>query len=331
MSTAESSPKKSLRDRLFVPLIGLCIALFVVSAAWVASHWIFVSHVKNAVIVSQVNDKPRGWVLADAVARLLENELNAPLGWQDNDILCFSDRSTWCLLGDDNRSRQWGVVKVTRQVLEKMRTKLTKPQNAAPEDINLIEAATSIGNDTSKWWMTSYESWLESTVTSLSKYKQGLEAGSSKPLNMRTQDGVVDLVELLYTQVGASYGMLSADPQNPQAGHVDEYGRGVGWTNRDDVFYTAQGMAYAVRVVIDAALIEFGPVLTSVKPGVIDQLKAASVALREAETFLPPVILQGDPHSLFGSLFSHEIVLQNYLGQAKSALSSALHELQGVR
>ena len=295
---------------------GIVLAgfLFALLAGSIALHFSQKAHnrIEMHFDVEFPPDKPHipGEILATALARIMDHELNSTFGWRPNDFFLWGPT----LWADNNANRQMGIIHGIRETMRVFRDNLTKV-SANVYDPNLVEADTMFRNDEKKLFFPSAESRFSKGVKYLEHYVEGLHADppASRPLNKR----MIELIKLF-----ESWTDLLGD------GHANLYreqerdGGSVRAWKTDNYFYLAQGYAHVMFYVMQAVQREYGEDLKGSVEFLFDEVLDA---LGKAHTLKPLVILDGSPAGL---LANHRRILDSYISEARDKMFSIQEELE---
>lgn len=219
-----------------------------------------------------------GELIATALVKIMERELNGVFGWRPNDFFLWGP---W-LWADNNAHRQLGIIRAVRETTRVFRDNLTKVA-AEVYDPNLLNAETMFRNDPTRWILPSAESKFKKGVEFLKKYIDGLKTDPpvSKPLNKRNIE-LIRLFEAWCDVLGDAHALLYREHEAD--------GSPVSMRNTDDYFYEAQGTTHVMYYVLEAVSLEYGEGL---RPTVRSLVEDVLEALHTAATLKPIVVLDG--------------------------------------
>lgn len=267
---------------------------------------------------AQTNPPKSGVVYTGAMITLGDQMLDA---WLPNDVIYPA------ILLDNPQNWQIGVLEVLRYSTRVLRDDLSRQRTTDKIDPDCEDAFTAFSNNPSLWMFPAAEAKFSSGVKALQKYEQGLKSGSSN-FYPRT-DNLIVLIDQFASLLGGESTKLSNAPRD-RAERISAETAGdpnleekpnktyteVPWTEIDDNFYHAQGVAYAMREMLIAARWEFRDVIKikrseALLNSVIDELEVAQ--------FEPWFILNGSRDSIFAN---HSLTLMATLQDARQKLRS---------
>jgi hypothetical protein len=247
-----------------------------------------------------------GEVFAGALDAVVQHELDGYTGWRPNDFLLWGPQ----VFADNNANRQLGIIQGVRESLRVFKDHLTKV-SSDEYDRNLIAADNAFRNDMEKFWLPSAESKLEEGAKHLRSYVRGLEASPqrSRPLVHRN----VELIRLFQTWtdlLGDAHGSL--------------YRTDLGFLETDDAFYHAQGVAHALRFLVQAVEREYRSVVAG-RQVLQTLMREVADALERAAVLKPVAVFDGRPD---GFLANHRRNLDAYITEARQKMYSIREELE---
>lgn len=266
---------------------------------------------------------PAGVVFSDTIIIMVNNMLES---WLPNDIIYPS------ILLDNPQNFQRGQLEVVRYSTRVLRDKLSRQRTTDKIDPAADRAFTDFSNNPELWIFPSAESKFRDGVKSLEKYRAGLSDGSSH--FYPRADNLIELLDQLTSLLGGENTRLSNAPRDwglrmSEETAGDRYSEGeklrkikVPWTQIDDNFYHARGVAYALRQVMVAVRWEFNEILrvkrsTELLDNVIEELGLAN--------FEPLVVLNGSRDSIFAN---HSLKLMATLEDVRQKLINLQHMLE---
>lgn len=264
-----------------------------------------------------------GAVFAGALITMSERMLEA---WLPNDALHPS------VLLDNPQNFQLGQLEVVRYTTRALRDKLARQRTTDRIDPEADRAFTSFSNNPFAWVFPSAEYKFGDGVKALKKYRVGLEQGASA-FHPRA-DNLIELLDQFTSLLGGVDTRLANAPREgslrlSEETAGDPYLKGermvqakTPWTQIDDNFYFARGVAYAVREVLAAARWEFREVVKlkrshELLDSIIDELGLAD--------FEPVFVLNGARDSIFAN---HSLSLMATLENVRQKMISLQHMLE---
>ena len=266
---------------------------------------------------------PRGVVFTDTLIRLSERML---VSWLPNDVIYPS------IFLDNPQNFQLGELEVLRYSTRVLRDKLSRQRTTDKIDPHADRAFTDLANNPRLWIFPSAEGKLRDAVRALEAYRRGLETGSSN--FYPRADNLIELLDQLTSLLGGVDTRLANAPRDwrqrlSEETAGDRYTEGeqpqrvqVPWTQIDDNFYFARGVAYALREVLMAVDWEFRDILRIKRSTELMQNVIAELALADFE---PWVVLNGDRDSIFAN---HSLKLMATLEDVRQKLINLQHMLE---
>jgi hypothetical protein len=313
-STEQSQPGPSKRrTRLAVVFaVGIVIILFFVVV--MAAH----SRKPGYLTVENVDRKVKGAHFIrvnEALIRQMHDD------WLPND--CFWPTA----LLDNMPNFQIGELEVVRYNLRVLRDNLTRMRTTDRLDLQAEAAFTALSNDPYKWWFPSAESKWKQGYQNLSAFYANLFAGKSK--FYARADNLVELLGQYVSLMGGVNTRLVNAPRDVRetisldGEKAGETGPGtlpidIPWTQIDDNFYYAQGVAYALYESFKAIEVDFADVLRDKNS--IPMVKKIQELLRRCD-FEPILIFNGDPDSIFAN---HSLNLAGVFNDARQKMNSLI-------
>ncbi|MDA8141613.1 MAG: DUF2333 family protein [Desulfobacteraceae bacterium] len=252
------------------------------------------------------DDRPVGVAFVEAVIRPMDYELNHRFwGWRPNDILNFTDNIN---------EFQLGTLEVTRRTVVQLTERISRTGYNDAFDRNLENAMNFFMVKAESYWFPSPESKYKESLSELEKYKQKLITG--KAYFYTRSDNLIPLFTAYEDLLG------SCDENLVKTKEAD--GSPVGFTDADDYFYYAKGVANALIPILEAVQRDFGTTL-EVRHGT-ELLHHAIESCRLAASLEPWIITNGD---LDGILANHRANMaapishaRYYMGQLVKTLST---------
>lgn len=239
---------------------------------------------------------PAGTVFTDALIVMTEQMLGS---WLPNDLIYPT------VLMDNPQNFQLGELEVIRYSVRVLRDKLSRQRTTDKIDPYADQAFTEFSNNPRLWIFPAAESKFAAAVGSLRQYRSGLEKGGSH--FFPRADNLIELLDQYTSLLGGVDTRLANAPRDWRE-HLSEETAGdrytsgeqrqrveVPWTEIDDNFYFARGVAYGLREMMMAVRWEFAEVLRlkrsdELMRNIIDELALAQ--------FEPLMVLNGARSSI---------------------------------
>lgn len=264
-----------------------------------------------------------GVVFSDTLIIMTQRMLE---GWLPNDVLWPS------ILMDNPQNFQLGELEVLRYATRVLRDKLSRQRTTDKIDADADKAFTDFSNNPKAWIFPAAETKFGEGVASLQRYRQGLIKGSSA--FYPRADNLIELLDQLASLLGGVDTRLGNAPRDwtvrlSEETAGDRYSEGeatarisVPWTQVDDNFYFARGVAYGLRQVLLAARWEFGDILRMKRSLELLDNIIAELSLAQFE---PLVVLNGSRGSVFAN---HSLSLMATLEDVRQKMSSLQHMVE---
>lgn len=308
-------PKKGSSKRRTALFFGIAVAIvllfFIVVMALHSTKPVHLS-------LEKVDRKVRGASfirINEALIRQMHD------GWLPNDYF-------WpTALLDNMPNFQIGELEVVRYNLRVLRDNLTRMRTTDRLDVRAEAAFTALSNDPFKWWFPSAESKWKQGYQNLEAFHTNLVAGKSRFYSRA--DNLVELLSQYVSLMGGVNTRLVNAPRDIRE-TVSLEGEKAGeaatstlpidipWTQIDDNFYYAQGVAYALHESFRAIEVDFADVLRDKNS--IPLVKKIQELLKRCE-FEPLVIFNGDPDSIFAN---HSLNLAGVFNDARQKMNSLI-------
>jgi CBS domain-containing protein len=244
--------------------------------------------------VEETEPRPKGVAFVEATIEPLSYELNKRFwGWRVNDILNITDNVN---------NFQLGVLEVTRRTAVSLTERISRTGATAAFDRNLENAMNWFMIKSDRYWFPSPESKYKAGLDELNKYKEKLEKGEAN-FHTRTDN----LIPLLM----AYEDLLGSCEENLVKAEEDD-GSPVSFFKADDYFFYAQGVASAMRTILEAILEDF--LLTLESRRGTDVLHHAIESCHHASEIDPLLITNS---SLSGILANHRANLAAPMSHAR--------------
>jgi hypothetical protein len=305
------SPKKRSR-----PLIGFAVVFFLLLFFFV----VMVSHSRKPgpLAVDHVDRKVKGSYFIHVNAALLRQMQE---DWLPNDYF-------WpTALLDNMPNFQIGELEVVRYNLRVLRDNLTRMRTTDRLDLQAEAAFTAVSNDPYKWWFPSAESKWKQGYQNLHTFHANLVAGKAR--FYARADNLVELLGQYVSLMGGVNTRLVNAPRDIretvslEGEKTGESGTStlpidIPWTQIDDNFYYAQGVAYAIYESFKAIEVDFAEVLRDKKS--VPLVKKIQELLKRCD-FEPLLVFNGDPDSIFAN---HSLNLAGVFNDARQKMNSLI-------
>ena len=243
--------------------------------------------------------KTPGVAFVTAAIKPLSYELNDRFwGWRPNDILNFTDNIN---------NFQLGVLEVTRRTTVVLTERLSRTGSVEALNKNLERAMDWLMTKPERYWFPSPESRYEDALAELAAYKKNLENGTA--VFYPRADTLLPLLGVYDNLLG------SCDENLVRTKELN--GDPVSWYRVDDYFYYAKGVASALKIILEAVLEDFQPVLEN-RHGV-EILHHAIVSCQRASEIEPWLLITDGDFS--GILANHRANMAAPISHARFYLA----------
>lgn len=253
--------------------------------------------------------------------------VNEALIRQMHDNWLVNDRFWPTALLDNMPNFQIGQLEVVRYNLRVLRDNLSRMRTTDRLDLRAEAAFTAMSNDPFKWWFPSAESRWKQGYQNLAAFHSNLVAGKSR--FYARADNLMELLGQYVSLMGGVNTRLVNAPRDIretvslEGDKVNGAATGtvtidIPWTEIDDNFYYAQGVAYALYESFRAIEIDFADVLRDKNS--IPLVKKIQELLRRCD-FEPLFIFNGNPGSIFAN---HSLNLAGMFNDARQKMSSLM-------
>ena len=301
-------------------LIGLVLLILVVISLVIMA---LNSRKPEPLQLSELDKGVRGAAFVKVNELLMEQMRD---NWLPNDLF-------WPTVFLDNMpSFQIGELEVVRYNIRVLRDNLSRMRTTDKLDRWAEGAFTALSNDPYKWWFPSAESKWQKAQNDLQAYYQGLKKGTS--FFYPRSDNLVELLNQYASLMGGvNTRLINATQRKGTVLPVmEEDGKGsaggdlvqldIPWSQIDDNFYYAQGVAYALHASFKGIRIDFYEVLERKNSlGLTDKI----IELLERCHFEPWVVFNGDPDSIFAN---HSMNVSGPFNDARQKIYSLTVALQ---
>jgi hypothetical protein len=309
---AEEKPDRSKRRgrSRIVLLVLLVLVIFCVVVMVVNSRK------PQYLVLEGLDQKVKGAHFAKVNEMLVKDMAD---NWLPNDIF-------WpTALLDNMPNFQLGVLEVVRYNVRVLRDNLSRMRTTDRLDPSVEGAFTNLSNDPFKWWFPSAESKWKLALAQLETYNKNLVSGKS-----HFYPRADNLIELLNQYLSLMGGVntrlinaprdrkttLDVEEQKDKTSPAPSVDIDIPWTQIDDNFYYAQGVAYALHESFRAIRVDFNEVLRD-KNSLILVDKILEILGRC--NFEPLIVFNGDPDSIFAN---HSLNLSGIFNDARQKMNS---------
>lgn len=242
---------------------------------------------------------PPGEVFTDTIITLSRGMLKA---WLPNDVIYPT------VLLDNPQNFQMGQLEIIRYSTRVLRDKLSRQRTTDKIDPQADRAFTDFSNNPHLWIFPAAEAKFNDGIQALQAYRQGLPKGTSH--FYPRADNLIELLEQYTSLLGGVDTRLANAPRDvgkrlseETAGDSTQQGErmlkvAVPWSQIDDNFYFARGVAYAMFEMMLAVRWEFRDVLQIKRSG--ELMDSIVEDLRLAD-FEPMMVLNGSRDSIFAN------------------------------
>ena len=263
---------------------------------------------------------PPGWrkglMLTDTLVTVSDNLF---VNWLPNDKI-------WpTILLDNPQNFQLGELEMLRYTTRVMRDKLTRLRTTDKIDPDCDAAFTLLSNDAFKWLLPSAESRFKEGTAKMKSYRDRLVQGQAE--FYPRADNLNELLEQYVSLLGGINTRLANAPNRQRykisqesAGEIDasraeqRVDTHVPWTEIDNNFYYAQGVAYVLRQVMVAIRYDFSEILEVKKA--TSQVDSIIEVLDQTQ-FEPLVVLNGNVGSVMAN---HSMELHSLMENARQQI-----------
>jgi hypothetical protein len=302
--SSKRSPKKS---SFFIVIIFLALAIFVITVMIINAR-------KPDFLAPRTGDpKIKGTYFIKTNLALIEQMRS---NWMPNDLF-------WPTIFLDNMPNfQIGQLEVVRYNVRVLRDNLSRMRTTDKLDPYAEAAFTALSNDPYKWWFPSAESKWKLSYENLQSFHDNLLKGNSN--FYPRADNLVELLnQYLSLMGGANTRLINAPGDIKKTLSIEKDKEGqrlvdidIPWTQIDDNFYYAQGIAYALYESFKAIRIDFKDVLIDKNSmELVDKI----IEYLERCYFEPLIIFNGDPDSIFAN---HSLNLSGVFNDARQKMNS---------
>ncbi|MGK0373981.1 MAG: hypothetical protein ACJA2E_000449 [Arenicella sp.] len=252
--------------------------------------------------------------------------LNKSGGYLSNDITPPS------IFLDNVPNWEFGVLQQIRDLAKSMRNDYSRSQTQSLADPDLEIAEPKFNVDSDSWLFPSAEGEYQEGIDALQKYLNRLSDPSQQNAQFYARaDNLNEWLSLVEKRLGSLSQRLSkarslirvntdlaGDPNAQQSTATQsEIITQTSWFEIDDNFYEARGTSWALLHFLNAAEVDFGPVLRD--KNAIPTLRQVIRELEATQQNVSsPMILNGSGMGMFAN---HSLVMSSYIARANSAIA----------
>jgi hypothetical protein len=309
---AEEKPGRSpLRGRGRIVLLVLLVLVVFCGIVMVVN-----SKKPQYLVLEGLDKKVKGAHFAKVNEMLVKDMAD---NWLPNDIF-------WpTALLDNMPNFQLGVLEVVRYNVRVLRDNLSRMRTTDRLDPSAEAAFTNLSNDPFKWWFPSAESKWKLALAQLETYNKNLASGKSH--FYARADNLIELLnQYLSLMGGVNTRLINAprdlkttlgiEEQKDKTSPAPSIDIDIPWTQIDDNFYYAQGVAYALHESFRAIRVDFNGVLADKNSlTLVDKI----LEILGRCNFEPLIIFNGDPDSIFAN---HSLNLSGIFNDARQKMNS---------
>ena len=309
--------------------IALVVAVYVVGVLALMWSWSYEPPHFDVVATMRARAAPKnepvvtGAVVTSALMTSAQTLLNKRGGYLSN------DKFPPGVLMDNVPNWEFGLLTATRDLAREMRNKFARSQSQSEEDVDLKEADPLFSSPNDRWLLPSSENQYRKAIAHVDAFLTRL--GKNDPNGAQfyaRADNLADYLDLVSNRLGslsqrlsASVGQLRLEGDAPVDATAPVVAQGqqmvrTPWTKIDDIFYESRGYTWALLEQLQAAQVDFAPILE--RKNAVVSLKQIIRELEEAQRPVhSPIILNGSP---FGFFANHSLVMANYISRANAAV-----------
>jgi len=284
--------------------------------------------VRQAALEMAGGDQSRlvtGYVTTATLIRVADTLLDKPGGYLSNDVMPPG------VFMDNMPNWEFGVVVQMRDLVQALRSDMSRSQTQSAEDSDLVIADPQFHFANDSWIFPATESQYRKGIDALKRYLARLSDPAHKEAQFYARaDNLRDWLGMVNKRLGSLSQRLSASVGQARV-NTDLSGEAgasqstatpnevevkTPWTQIDDVFYESRGACWALIEFLNAVEIDFHGVLQ--KKNALVSLKQIIRELQGTQDAVwSPVILNGTG---FGLLANHSLVMASYISRANAAL-----------
>jgi hypothetical protein len=260
-----------------------------------------------------------GYVTTATLAKMVNTLLDKPGGYLSNDML---PPGAWL---DNMPNWEFGVLVQVRDLARVLRKDISRSQSQSEEDEDLVIAEPQFNFDNASWWLPASETEYRTGLKALRQYIKRLQGEQKPPAQFYARaDNLRNWLGDAQTRLGSLSQRLAASVNRPAFVPMDIqtpmlYGAAemqTPWLQLDDVFYEARGSAWALSILLKAALVDFDDVLRK-KNAVVSMQQIIRELEAAQQPLWSPMVLNG---SGMGVLANHSLVMASYIARANAAI-----------
>jgi hypothetical protein len=257
------------------------------------------AHAEHGVTLPELSPVP-GVTFVETLIKVMDHELHGrTLGWRPNDLVI--GRFT-----DDINNYQLGVLEAVRFTTLRLKDSLTRMGDADAYDRDLESALNLFMNRATLFWFPSAEGSYDEALGHLRKFLQKLQTGQ-RNFYYRV-DNLLSLIAVYKDLLG------NVNRSLIMASHAD--GTPVSWSETDDYFYYAKGVAHVLYEILKVVRVGFKAPLDTLRANEI--MDEVIHELHRVEVMDPWIILDSD---LDGFMANHRANLNAPLSEVAHLLT----------
>lgn len=308
-----------IKGTTLVKTMMVIVALFFLLLVLLGEYWSQTPALFDPVLPQQGESVVVGSVTSATLAKMVDTLLTKSGGYLSNDVM---PPGVWL---DNMPNWEFGVLVQVRDLSRVLRKDISRSQSQSEEDEDLIEAEPRFNFDNASWCLPASETEYRNGLKALRQYINRLQGTRQPPAQFYARaDTLRNWLGDAQTRLGSLSQRLSASVGRPAFVPMEMQGtvmQGTGesqtsWLELDDVFYEARGTAWALSILLKAAMVDFNDVL--IKKNAVVSIQQIIRELEAAQQPLwSPMVLNG---SGLGVLANHSLVMASYITRANAAI-----------
>lgn len=295
------------------------VALFFLLLVLLGEYWSQTPVLFDPVLPKQDESVVVGYATTQTLAKMVDTLLAKPGGYLSNDVM---PPGVWL---DNMPNWEFGVLVQIRDLSRVLRKDISRSQSQSEEDEDLIEAEPRFNFDNASWCLPASETEYRNGLKALRQYIKRLQGVQQPPAQFYARaDTLRNWLGDAQTRLGSLSQRLSASVGRPAFVPMEMQGavmQGTGetqtpWLELDDVFYEARGTAWALSILLKAAMVDFDDVLAK-KNAVVSMQQIIRELEAAQQPLWSPMVLNG---SGLGVLANHSLVMASYITRANAAI-----------
>ena len=283
---------------MFIILFPLWIYMWATPVVWWFSYNL--SREDTARVYKPQENQVVGLAYVDALIGCYESQMSH---WM------YNDRIAPTILLDNPQNFQLGVREGLLYGTRVLRDNLSRQRSTDTIDEDVKKAHESFSYNADKWLIPSTESQFKDGIAALRRYRERLEKGKA-PFHPRA-DNLAELITQFNSVTGgANARLLNCVPDlrdryseetlgDPTSSGEEKLSATVAWSEVDDHFYYARGVAYVFREVMSAVNYDFREILE--QRNAQELANSIVVDLLDKAQFEPLYVARGRNESLWAN------------------------------